>query len=136
MVELSIKEFVFDAPTSRHASSSPSSALKTVAKRYRNASASSAKDDMGITLMLVHGTGFREFIVGYLRVGNVDVTSLLDKEQWEPTIEAIFNYYATPGSIQHTNVREVWSFDWHDHGAAAVINREALRARGDRGGCT
>ncbi|KAF4573443.1 hypothetical protein EYR36_007958 [Pleurotus pulmonarius] len=115
MVELSIEEFVFDAPTPRHASSSLSSALKTVAKRYRSSSNRSDEDDTGITLLLVHGTGFH-------------------KEQWEPTIQAIFNHYATPGSSERTKVKEMWSFDWHDHGAAAVINREALRARGDRGG--
>ncbi|KAG9222282.1 hypothetical protein CCMSSC00406_0006579 [Pleurotus cornucopiae] len=114
MVKLSIEQFVFDAPTSRHALSSPS-ALKTVAKRYRSADARSANDGTGITLLLVHGTGFH-------------------KEQWEPTIQAIFNHYASPGSSQPTKVTEVWSFDWHDHGAAAVINREALKARGDRGG--
>ncbi|KAF7436257.1 hypothetical protein PC9H_003086 [Pleurotus ostreatus] len=114
MVELSIEQFVFDAPTSRHVLSSPG-ALKTVAKRYRSTDARSAKDGTGITLLLVHGTGFH-------------------KEQWEPTIQAIFNHYASPGSSQRTKVTEVWSFDWHDHGAAAVINREALKARGDRGG--
>ncbi|KDQ31363.1 hypothetical protein PLEOSDRAFT_1037052 [Pleurotus ostreatus PC15] len=114
MVELSIEQFVFDAPTSRHALSSPG-AFKTVAKRYRSADARSAKDGTGITLLLVHGTGFH-------------------KEQWEPTIQAIFNHYASPGLSQSTKVTEVWSFDWHDHGAAAVINREALKARGDRGG--
>ncbi len=134
MVELSIEEFVFDAPTPRHASSSLSSALKTVAKRYRSSSTRSDKDDTGITLLLVHGTGFREFFVSSLRVRNSDVSGL-DKEQWEPTIQAIFDHYATPGSSERTKVKEMWSFDWHDHGAAAVINREALRARGDRGGC-
>lgn len=135
MVKLSIEQFVFDAPTSRHALSSPS-ALKTVAKRYRSADARSAKDGTGITLLLVHGTGFREFVAGYFRVGNANILYRLDKEQWEPTIQAIFNHYASPGSSQRTKVTEVWSFDWHDHGAAAVINREALKARGDRGGCT
>ncbi|KAF9489040.1 hypothetical protein BDN71DRAFT_1402269 [Pleurotus eryngii] len=115
MVELSIEQFVFDAPTSRHSLSSPSSVLKTVAKRYRSADARLAKDDTGITLLLVHGTGFH-------------------KEQWEPTIQAIFDHYACRGSSQRTEVTEVWSFDWHDHGAAAVINQEALRAKGDRGG--
>ncbi len=47
-----------------------------------------------------------------------------DKEQWEPTIQAIFER-TSKQSAKKTRIREVWSFDWQNHGDAAVLNKSA-----------
>ena len=57
----------------------------------------------------------------------------VDKEQWEPTINQIFDRQQHKDAAHR--VREAWSFDWLNHGDAAVLNREALKSRPD-GVCT
>ncbi|KAJ3843769.1 Alpha/beta hydrolase fold-1, partial [Lentinula raphanica] len=49
------------------------------------------------------------------------------KEQWEPTIERIFLTQAS--KERHHQIREAWSFDWQNHGEAALVNEEILRDR-------
>ncbi|KAJ3889095.1 Alpha/beta hydrolase family-domain-containing protein [Lentinula edodes] len=123
---LQIAPFIFDAPHVRHleniASSSSSFSvnivqkgipvepcspgLKMTAKRYT--SGFSGDNTFGLTLLFAHGVGSH-------------------KEQWEPTIERIFLTQAT--KERHHQIREAWSFDWQNHGDAALLNEEALRGR-------
>ncbi|KAJ4470388.1 alpha/beta-hydrolase [Lentinula edodes] len=76
------------------------------AKRYT--SGFSGDNTFGLTLLFAHGVGSH-------------------KEQWEPTIERIFLTQAT--KERHHQIREAWSFDWQNHGDAALLNEEALRGR-------
>lgn len=50
-----------------------------------------------------------------------------DKEQWEPTIQAIFEK-ASNQSPNMIRIREAWSFDWQNHGDAAVLNKKSAGA--------
>ncbi|KAF8700530.1 hypothetical protein AX14_000700 [Amanita brunnescens Koide BX004] len=107
MSDLQAKSFVFDCPASSGGSSKESEAkLKTVAKRYTLGN--SADNTEGLTLLFAHGIGSH-------------------KEQWEPTINRIFHRQQHKGTAHR--VREAWSFDWQNHGDAAVLNREALKSR-------
>ena len=58
---------------------------------------------------------------------------LPDKEQWEPVIEKLFTSQRKMDKAHR--IREAWSFDWQNHGDAAVLNRQALKV-GKRGVCT
>lgn len=54
-----------------------------------------------------------------------------DKEQWEHALERIFQVQeakCTPDAPQR-QVREAWSFDWQNHGDAAILNYDALIER-------
>lgn len=73
------------------------------AKRYQPSSSS----EDGLTLVFTHGTGFH-------------------KEQWEPTIEHLFELQAKNGA-KH-KIREAWSIDAPNHGDSAVLNEEKLLA--------
>ncbi|KAF8346161.1 Alpha/beta hydrolase fold-1 [Amanita rubescens] len=107
MSDLQAKLFVFDCPTSTSVSSKLSK-LKTVAKRYTFGN--SADNSEGLTLLFAHCIGSH-------------------KEQWEPTINQIFHRQQHKDAAHR--VREAWSFDWQNHGDAAVLNREALKSRPD-----
>ena len=49
-----------------------------------------------------------------------------DKEQWEPTIQRLFDLDATrPTRL----IRDAWSLDWQSHGEAGILNRSALLRR-------
>lgn len=50
-----------------------------------------------------------------------------DKEQWEPVIEKLFTLQKKMDKTHR--IREAWSFDWQNHGDAAVLNRELLKVR-------
>lgn len=50
-----------------------------------------------------------------------------DKEQWEPTIERVFQLQRSKDKFH--KIREVWAFDWQNHGDAAVLNQDALGSR-------
>jgi len=53
-----------------------------------------------------------------------------DKEIWEPTIERIFSLQNTGTNADgRERIREIWSFDWQNHGDAAILNRVALDDR-------
>ncbi|KAG7439822.1 uncharacterized protein BT62DRAFT_957664 [Guyanagaster necrorhizus] len=77
------------------------------ARRYRTPGASKENVD-GLTLIFAHCIGSH-------------------KEQWEPTIERIFDIQGAK-SPRH-RIREAWAFDWQNHGDAAVVNESALRER-------
>ncbi|KAJ7917192.1 Alpha/Beta hydrolase protein [Mycena leptocephala] len=47
------------------------------------------------------------------------------KEQWEPTIERIFE-------LRRSEVHEAWAFDWQTHGESAILNRELLETSPSR----
>ncbi|KIM35057.1 hypothetical protein M413DRAFT_449910 [Hebeloma cylindrosporum] len=80
--------------------------LKIVAKRYTTPL--STHDVGGLTLLFTHGIGSH-------------------KEQWEPVIQHLFESQCTKDKSYR--IREAWSFDWQNHGDAAVLNREALKLR-------
>ncbi|KAG5652706.1 hypothetical protein H0H81_004019 [Sphagnurus paluster] len=80
--------------------------LKMTAKRYT--SGKSSENSRGLTLILTHCIGSH-------------------KEQWEPAIERMFELQRS--KPPHQRIREAWSFDWQNHGDAAVLNREALLKR-------
>ncbi|KAF9064750.1 hypothetical protein BDP27DRAFT_1229930 [Rhodocollybia butyracea] len=122
--KLEVTPFVFDPPQLPHleefASSSSSSSLshtyyslasysprlKMTAKRYT--SGLSGDNPLGLTLLFAHGVGSH-------------------KEQWEPTIERIF--LTQSGKNRYQRIREAWSFDWLNHGDAALVNEAALQSR-------
>ncbi|RDB21685.1 hypothetical protein Hypma_011238 [Hypsizygus marmoreus] len=91
--------------TPKHASDS---GLKITAKCYTKGN--SADNLSGLTLLFTHCIGAH-------------------KEQWEPTIEHIFKSQETKDECHR--IREAWSFDWQNHGDAAILNREALQTRLD-----
>ncbi|KIM38284.1 hypothetical protein M413DRAFT_448020 [Hebeloma cylindrosporum] len=80
--------------------------LKIVAKRYTTTL--STHDVGGLTLVFTHCIGSH-------------------KEQWEPVIQHLFRSQYTKD--KRYRIREAWSFDWQNHGDAAVLNREALKLR-------
>jgi len=100
---LQIKPFVFDSPPRKGISGA---GLKLTAKRYtvRN----SADNVDGLTLLFAHCIGSH-------------------KEQWEPTIQRIFHDQQSKDT--HLRIREAWSFDWQNHGDAAVLNQDVLKSR-------
>ncbi|KAJ7151950.1 alpha/beta-hydrolase, partial [Mycena filopes] len=78
-------------------------ALVMSAKRYRPASQPPSD---GVTLLMFHGMGQH-------------------KEQWEPVVEKLFAQ--APEKPAPTSIREVWAFDWQNHGESAVENEQALK---------
>ncbi|KAJ7921185.1 Alpha/beta hydrolase family-domain-containing protein [Mycena leptocephala] len=81
----------------------PGRVLKMTAKRYWTHDSDS--NDEGVSLLFAHCIGSH-------------------KEQWEPIIERTFQM--TQEKARHQRVREAWSFDWQNHGDAAILNRELL----------
>ncbi|KAK2459546.1 hypothetical protein APHAL10511_008425 [Amanita phalloides] len=111
MSDLQVTSYVFDCPpctVSTGGSSGPVSTLKIAAKRY--AFGNSVENTEGLTLLFAHCIGSH-------------------KEQWEPTIFHIFHRQQHKGAAHR--VREAWSFDWQNHGDAALLNREATKLRPD-----
>ncbi|KAL4256581.1 AB hydrolase superfamily protein [Pleurotus pulmonarius] len=108
-----VVEFVFDNQTASTQTLSPTVSLKFTAKRYRDSSSQpSDLADSALTLLFVHGVGYH-------------------KESWEPCVEVILQQFAEKDKA--TRIREAWAIDWYDHGDAALLNRQALKARGDQG---
>ncbi|KAF8954537.1 Alpha/beta hydrolase fold-1 [Flammula alnicola] len=99
---MNVESHVFDGPPR----DKYTPALKVTAKRYTTRS--SLKDVEGLTLLFTHCIGSH-------------------KEQWEPVIERLFETQARRDKGHR--IREVWAFDWQNHGDAAVLNREALKSR-------
>ncbi|GLB40575.1 putative alpha/beta hydrolase family protein [Lyophyllum shimeji] len=83
----------------------PGTNLQCCAKRYT--SRTGTPED-GLTLLFAHCVGSH-------------------KEQWEPTIERIFQLQSSKD--RRDRIREAWAFDWPSHGDAAVLNEEALKSR-------
>ncbi|KAF7354807.1 Abhydrolase domain-containing protein mpaH [Mycena sanguinolenta] len=82
--------------------------LRLSAARYWDPSSETHDDPTAPTLVFTHATGAH-------------------KEQYEPTIQDLYNYnLAGP----KTKIREVWTIDAPDHGDSAVLNEEALRDGG------
>ncbi|KDQ22266.1 hypothetical protein PLEOSDRAFT_1079700 [Pleurotus ostreatus PC15] len=113
---LEIVNFVFDTQIVPTQNTPPTVSLKFTAKRYRNKAGQGLDPaDSALTLLFVHGVGYH-------------------KESWEPCIEVIFQHFnADKAKAKLTEIREAWAIDWQDHGDAALLNRQALRARGDQG---
>ncbi|KAJ3492874.1 hypothetical protein NLJ89_g11149 [Agrocybe chaxingu] len=89
----------------------PAYPLLTVAKRYWRPSTSDPDPD-ALTLIFAHGTGFH-------------------KEQWEPTIDDL--QALLDGAVRSkegkegVKIREIWTIDAANHGAAAILNEKALK---------
>ncbi|KAF4573292.1 hypothetical protein EYR40_003627 [Pleurotus pulmonarius] len=114
MLNLDVQSFVFagSTPTVVRSASPPtnvSPGLRITAKRYRHtgtqSNVPSPVESERLTLLFLHCVGAH-------------------KEQWEPTIQAIFER-TSKQSPNKTRVREAWSFDWQNHGDAAVLNKSA-----------
>lgn len=78
--------------------------LKMTCKRYSTDFCSPE----GVTLLFTHCVGAH-------------------KEQWEPTIEALFE--AQVSKPRSHRIREAWSFDWPSHGEGALVNEDILKNR-------
>ncbi|KAF7325773.1 CN hydrolase domain-containing protein [Mycena kentingensis (nom. inval.)] len=98
---LNVTPFVFECPPMEQ--DPPGRALKMTGKWYwTNESLANAD---GNSLIFAHGIGAH-------------------KEQWEPTIERCFQSNSL--KPRHQRVREAYSFDWQNHGDAAVLNSDML----------
>ncbi|KAF9502272.1 alpha/beta-hydrolase [Pleurotus eryngii] len=121
MFNLDVQSFVFAGATPNVVRpalppTNASLSLRITAKRYRDTKTQkrqgnvpSPGENEGLTLLFLHCVGAH-------------------KEQWEPTIQAIFE--------RASNIREAWAFDWQNHGDAAVLNKNALSERKDDGAVT
>jgi len=97
-----VQSYVFDYSS---ASASPSNELlRMTGKRYTTSF--SEHEVHGLTLLFTHCVGSH-------------------KEQWEPVIEKLFTLQQDMDRAHR--IREAWSFDWQNHGDAAVLNRQALK---------
>ncbi|KAF7973728.1 hypothetical protein HWV62_14292 [Athelia sp. TMB] len=99
---MDIEPLVFDVPPSKD--NRPG--LKLCAKRYTTAQ--SVGETEGWTLLFTHCISSH-------------------KEVWEPVIERLFQLQQTTPKARR--VREAYSFDWQTHGAAGILNEEALKSR-------
>ncbi|KAF5312530.1 hypothetical protein D9619_002372 [Psilocybe cf. subviscida] len=110
---MNIQSFVLNSPRGPDG-------LKMTAKRYRPTGARGRHgeetihrgDGRTLTLLLAHCVGSH-------------------KEQWEPTIEHLFQLEReNPGADTKASsiIREAWSIDWQNHGDGAVVNRKTLQS--------
>lgn len=96
-------------------------ALKMSANKYCLPDAPSD----GITLILAHGNGAREyFALNEYPLSSYSLYCITEKEHWEPTLESLL--LPTNPSAEAPTVREVWAFDWQDHGDSALLNSDVL----------
>ena len=60
---------------------------------------------------------------------DAELTSIAaaDKEQWEPVIQQLFANSNMRRNARR--IREVWAFDWQNHGDSAILNRQLLKTR-------
>ncbi|OJA14466.1 hypothetical protein AZE42_05294 [Rhizopogon vesiculosus] len=98
-VQLRSELFVLDTPPCHGLPG-----LKMTAKRYTTP----ISDSQGLTLLFAHAVGAH-------------------KEHWEPMLRYLFLHQKS-GQL-HSCIREAWSFDWLNHGDAAIINKAALERR-------
>ncbi|KZT63155.1 alpha/beta-hydrolase [Daedalea quercina L-15889] len=84
----------------------PEYPLLITAKRY-TVPGHISEDPGALTLILTHGTGYH-------------------KEQWEPTLEHLFENVAQAGEGSTVKIRDVWAIDCPNHGDAAVLNEGTL----------
>lgn len=80
----------------------------------------------GLTLVLAHGTTSCRSILPCLPMSYLKIS--LDKEMWEPVINALFQYQTDHPKVRP--IREVWSLEWPSHGESAVLNEQILRNSG------
>ncbi|KAH9911586.1 Alpha/Beta hydrolase protein [Fomitopsis serialis] len=100
MLPLSSQAFVCDPR--------PDYPLLVTAKRY-SLPGYTCEDPDALTLILTHGTGYH-------------------KEQWEPTLEHLFESLAPSraGEASPVKIRDVWAIDCPNHGDSAVLNEHTL----------
>ncbi|KAF8816217.1 hypothetical protein BYT27DRAFT_7238055 [Phlegmacium glaucopus] len=103
-----VQSYVFDCPSesTRQYEGPLNQGLKMTGKRYTTSF--SQNEVNGLTLLFTHCIGSH-------------------KEQWEPVIESLFTLQQKVDKAHR--IREAWSFDWQNHGDAAVHNRELLKVR-------
>ncbi|KAI0943283.1 hypothetical protein AcW1_002487 [Taiwanofungus camphoratus] len=85
----------------------PNYPLLITAKRYWVPKLASNTPE-ALTLIFAHGTGHH-------------------KEQWEPTIEDLYEQLGRAGNGSAVAIREAWSIDCPNHGDAAVLNEQTLK---------
>lgn len=95
---MQVESYIFD-PRPRYP-------LVMTVKRYWHLDLCS-RDPSALTLIFTHGTGFH-------------------KEQWEPTLEHLFDAAKQDGGIR-PKIHDIWALDCPNHGDAAVINEEELQ---------
>jgi hypothetical protein len=117
---LRINPFVFDSPST--ASNGSELGLKITAKCYTVGDSADNAD--GLTLLFTHCIGSRTSTP--VPPGSELIASS-DKEQWEPTISQLFQTQGLKEDGQR--IREAWSFDWQNHGDAAILNQAVLSTR-------
>ncbi|KAJ6590066.1 Alpha/beta hydrolase family-domain-containing protein [Mycena vulgaris] len=105
MSALASQSYVFD-PRPRYP-------LLITAKRYWDPASPHRDDPDALTLVFTHGTGFH-------------------KEMYEPTLEDLHRLILQRGG-GGPKIREAWAVDAPNHGDAAVLNEEALRAGYEEG---
>ncbi|KAH9831745.1 Alpha/beta hydrolase fold-1 [Rhodofomes roseus] len=98
MPPLSSQEYVCDPR--------PDYPLLIAAKRY-TVPGYTSEDSDALTLVLTHGTGYH-------------------KEQWEPTLEHLFENIARAGDASSVKIRDVWAIDCPNHGDSAILNERTL----------
>lgn len=102
--------------------------LPITAKRYTFDNSSENAD--GLTLILAHCVGARMLAVPFHLFNTLPelvYCTCADKEQWEPTLLHLFE---SQNSLpRHSQIREAWSFDWQNHGDAAILNKDILEQR-------
>lgn len=111
---LSIEPFTFDIP-----SDGDRIPLKMAGKRYTSAVAPEFIE--GFSLLFFHANGTRKQAPLYsVSVNNLHLDP--DKEQWEPTLTALFQSQ----TAAKFKLREAWAFDSFTHGDSALLNEQAL----------
>ena len=133
MSSLQVEPFVFDCPPTPSAichRNASDGRLKITAKRYTLEN--SADNAEGFTLLFAHCIGSR-------KSGSVEnhsgtdrpheLKKKKDKEQWEPTISRLFHQQKHKCAVRR--IREAWSFDWQNHGDAAILNQKAIESLPD-----
>lgn len=97
--------------------------LVCAANRYTTNDGSLPKD--GLTFIFAHCSSAREYSSSLEGLSTLTCPIfLIDKEQWEVTIEKLFEL-TTSRSV----IREAWALDCQSHGESGILNAEKLRDR-------
>jgi hypothetical protein len=101
----------------------PDSQLRMEAKRYID-SRHRVRD--GFTLVACHGVGQRQppskFVIN---VQPLITRCIIDKEQWEPIIQGLFDAQIHNPRLR---IREVWALEWQNHGQSYLLNQDVIHA--------
>ncbi|KAI0341070.1 alpha/beta-hydrolase [Trametopsis cervina] len=99
LLAMNVEEFILDTPVLE----GQLAGMKMSSKRYTY-TGNHAQE--GLTILACHGLGQH-------------------KEQWEPFLEDLFALQAQQPS--RLRIREVWAFDWQNHGESYVLNKDLIK---------